>query len=631
MCGICGFLELKTVTPTLEAGQHLQRMCREMEHRGPDDMGFHVSDDGVGLGAVRLSIIDLAGGHQPLANEDDTCWVALNGEIYNFPRLRPELETLGHRFRTHCDTEAVVHAYEEWGDDCVQHLDGMFAFAIWDGSRRRLFIARDRLGKKPLYYYFDGSTFLFASEIKSLLKHPAGQTRLNPEAMDMFMTFGYIPGPQTVYQGIQKLLPGHVLSLDAKGGIATRQYWDVPDPQKPVLGRMDEKKAEQEVLRLLDDAVKARLLADVPVGVFLSGGLDSSVVTALMRRHKPDKLKSFSVSFSDPENNEAPFARVVADHLGTEHYELAIENCSPDLMQKLVWHTDEPLADPAIVPTYLVSKLAREQVTVVLTGEGADELFAGYFYYPLERKAARNDWLSAWAKRNLLVNSAQIANQVLGRQRYHPRTLWGWQLRPEERMLAWVSIFTDSEKHRWLTRSAGAVADTQPSARQLRGVSRPYTRQKWFSNFAYLDVKVPLVDDLLMKVDKMSMAASLEARCPFLDYHLVEYAAALPESFKLRDGSNKAILRRVAAGLLPEHIINRKKHGFDVPLKRWLSEDLRIFFWDMVSSRRFEDLAIIDRPQVEEIWTEMIRDVPTRTRQIWSILILATWINQAAA
>ncbi|MEM5775175.1 MAG: asparagine synthase C-terminal domain-containing protein, partial [Anaerolineaceae bacterium] len=246
-------------------------------------------------------------------------------------------------------------------------------------------------------------------------------------------------------------------------------------------------------------------------------------------------------------------------------------------------------------------------------------------------KAARNDWLSAWAKRNLLVNSAQIANQVLGRQRYHPRTLWGWQLRPEERMLAWVSIFTDSEKHRWLTRSAGAVADTQPAARQLRGVSRPYSRQKWFSNFAYLDVKVPLVDDLLMKVDKMSMAASLEARCPFLDYHLVEYAATLPESVKLREGSNKTILRRVAAGLLPEHIINRKKHGFDVPLKRWLSEDLRTYFWDMVSSRGFEDLAIIDRPQVEEIWAEMIRDVPTRTRQIWSILILATWINLAAA
>jgi asparagine synthase (glutamine-hydrolysing) len=545
MCGICGFLELGSITPAVDAGQHLLRMCREMEHRGPDDMGIYAPGTGAGLGAVRLSIIDLSGGHQPLSNEDGSIWVALNGEIYNFPKLRPQLESLGHSFRSHCDTETIVHAYEEWDVDCVQHLDGMFAFAIWDSNRKRLFIARDRLGKKPLYYYFDGNTLIFASEIKSLLKHPASQARLSPEALDMFMTFGYIPGPLTAYQEIKKLLPGYYMILDERGGVTTRRYWDVPESELHFFMARDEKKAEKELLLRLEEAVKVRLLSDVPVRVFLSGGLDSSIVTALMRRHKPDKLKSFSVSFRDPEQNEAPFAKVVADHLGTEHYELAVYNCSPELIEKLVWHSDEPLADPAIVPTYLVSKLAREQLTVVLTGEGADELFAGYFYYPLERRAAAVDWMSVWAKQNLLVNSALTANRVLGRQRYHPRTVWSWQLHPQQRMLAWMSIFTDAEKQRWLNPSATAISETQPSARYLSDISRPYTRQKWLSNFAYIDVKVPLVDDLLMKVDKMSMAASLEVRCPFLDHHVVEYAAVLPEAIKLQNGANKIIRRRV--------------------------------------------------------------------------------------
>jgi asparagine synthase (glutamine-hydrolysing) len=313
--------------------------------------------------------------------------------------------------------------------------------------------------------------------------------------------------------------------------------------------------------------------------------------------------------------------------MGTEHYELATNHCPPDLIDKLVWHCDEPLGDPAIVPTYLVSKLAREHVTVVLTGEGADELFAGYFYYPLERRAAGYDWMPAWAKQHLLVNGARAANYLLNRQRYHPRTLWSWQMRPEERMLAWMSIFTDQEKQRWFTPEALVHAANQASAKHLRSVSRLYHRKKWLSNFAYIDVKVPLVDDLLMKVDKMSMAASLEARCPFLDHHLVEYATRLPEPYKLRNGTNKAILRRVAASLLPAEISNRTKHGFDVPLHRWLTNDLRSYFWDLVESREFKNLEVISKDQVMEIWQEMERGVPNRTRQVWSILILAAWYH----
>ncbi len=627
MCGICGFIEYKNVTASDEAQQILSVMCHEMVHRGPDELGISTPGIGVGLGAVRLSIIDLAGGHQPISNEEGNLWVVLNGEIYGFQQLRNQLQNLGHIFKTACDTEVVVHAYEEWGHDCVNHLDGMFAFAIWDNRRKQLFIARDRLGKKPLYYFLNNSIFAFASEIKSLLRYPKTQSQLDPKALDMFLTFGYIPGPLTIYQDINKLLPGHILIIDESKTMRTWQYWDVPEADQFNLIPSNEENVQQELRRLLEESVRARLLADVPVGVFLSGGLDSSIVTALMQKHKPDQLKSFSVSFYEKEENEAPFAKTVADHLGTEHYELAVNHCSPELIQKLVWHCDEPLADPAIVPTYLVSKFAREHVTVVLTGEGADELFAGYFYYSLEQKAASTDWMPAWVKRHLLVPSAKAVNQIIGRPRYHPRTIWGWQLQPQERMLAWMSIFTDAEKRQWLTSSANKIAINQFSARYLDDVSRSWTRKKGFSNFGYIDLKVPLVDDLLMKVDKMTMAASLEARCPFLDYRLVEYASGLPASYKLSNWNNKVILRKMAATLLPESIINRKKHGFDVPIQRWMCNDLKTYFWDLVSSRSFDELEIIDRPQVQEIWSEMENGVQNRTRQIWSLLILASWVS----
>ena len=602
-------------------------MCLEMKHRGPDDMGFYISGTGTGLGAVRLSIIDLAGGHQPLSNEEGDLWVVMNGEIYNFLFLRRLLVERGHVFTTFCDTEVVVHAYEEWGEDCVVHLDGMFAFAIWDNNHRCLFMARDRLGKKPLYYYQDNQVFIFSSEIKSLLKYQIRQPNLDREAIDMFLTLAYIPGSKTVYEGVNKVPAGNSLVVDEKGRLEFRQYWDLPQvpPNAPHIEK--EKDVVPELCHLLEEAVKSRLLADVPLGVFLSGGLDSSIVTALMIKHKLGQLKSFSVRFTEPEHNEAPLAHEVANFLGTDHYELTANHCPPDLLRKLVWHCDEPLADPAIVPTYLVSSLAREQVTVVLTGEGADELFAGYFYHPLEKKAATYDWMPAWAKRQILANGARLINGILDRQRYHPRTVWSWQLRPEERMLAWMAIFTDAEKRRWFTRSANDIAEIGPSARYLDAVAQRHIKGDWLSNFSYIDLKVPLVDDLLMKVDKMSMASSLEARCPYLDHHFVEYASKLSQSLKLNRSGNKVILRKVAMKLLPERIINRVKHGFDVPLKRWLTEDLNEYFWDMVMSRNFGDLQIINQPQIEEIWSEMVNDVPSRTRQIWSLLILATWLN----
>lgn len=624
MSGICGFFERKNPTPAGEAGQCLQKMCQEMNHRGPHSLGIYAPGTGVGLAAVNLKVSNRAEIQQPLSNEDGSLWAALDGTIYNAPALRVQLEDLGHRFNSSCASEIILHAYEEWGADCVLHFDNAFAFAIWDGNRKHFFIARGRLGEKPLYYFFDGNRFIFASEIKSLLKHPASQSHIDPEALDMYMTFSYVPGPQTIYREIRKLPAGHVLTVGEKSELVCRQYWDVPLIRRSNPAPQIVENASREMLRLLESAVQARLLDDQPMGVFLSGGLDSSVITTLAKRYQSNGLKTFSVSFPDSDQDEAPFARAVAEHVGSEHHELPVKNCPPDLIRKLVWHCDEPLADPAIVPTYLVAKLASEHVSAVMTGDGPDQLLAGFFYYPLERKASGYDWMPAWAKSHLLVTAAQAANCILGRQRYHPRTLWSWRLHPQERVLAWMAIFTDEEKRRWFTPQARAIAAQKAPQRYLQSVLPVPDRVDWFANLNYFDMKIPLVDGLMMKVDKMSMAVSLDVRCPYLDHRFVEFAASLPESFKLR-GENKYILRRVAEGLLPHEIVYRKKHGFDVPQRRWLSEDLKTYFWDLVSSRSFTDLGLITRPKVEEIWSEMEANVQSRTRQIWNILILAAW------
>lgn len=623
MCGICGFVELDSAYYLTDREQRLAAMRDSIQHRGPDDIGAYFSPSGATLGAVRLSILDLAGGHQPLSNEDRSCWVALNGEIYNYPQLAQLLRQTGHHFVTHCDTEAVVHAYEEWGSACVEHLEGMFALAIWNEKDKRLFLARDRLGKKPLYYAATDRAFIFASEIKALLQHPACPTEIDRHALDMYLTLGYIPGPATIFAGIKKLLPGHWLTVESGQPLVISRYWDIPHSTAQPRRTFTLVEAASQLHDLLRQAVADRLLADVPLGVFLSGGLDSSVVTALMKQLQPDQLKSFSVRFREPEHDESSFSREVATTLGTDHYEIVADSCSPDLLLKLAWHCDEPLADPAIVPTFLVSELARQQVKVVLTGEGADELFAGYFYHALEQQAARFEWLPAGVRQSMLVPAAKAINTALQRHRYHPRTLWAWQLTPAQRVLAWTAVYTDADRVRWLT------PDWMPAqngvATYFQQLAEDYGSQDWLSRCLYLDAKIPLADGLLMKVDKMSMAASLEARCPFLDHRVVEFASQLPSSLKLQDGTNKLVLRQVAAKLLPGSIVGREKHGFSVPVKRWLMNDLRSLFWDLTSSGKFQGFNIIERDSLQRLWSQMEQDVPGSARQLWSLLMLAAW------
>jgi len=621
MCGICGIVNLNSAPVERET---LQKMCDVIRHRGPNDEGFFVNQS-VGLGMRRLSIIDLGGGHQPIFNEDETACVVLNGEIYNYLDLKQLLEKLGHHFSTRSDTEVIIHAYEEWGDECPKKLRGMFAFAIWDMARGKLLLARDRLGKKPLYYYVDDHRFVFASEIKSILQCETTPRYIDFQALDSFLTLGYVPGPRTMFDGISKLPAGHILSLTG-GHCAIREYWDLElHNQQP--GSLAD--YCEHLQCLLEESIRVRLMSDVPLGAFLSGGIDSSVVVGLMSQMMDQPVKTFSVGFEEEKHNELSYARIISQYFATDHHEIMVNSCSPDLVERLAWYMDEPVADPAAVPTYLVSELARKDVTVVLTGEGGDELFAGYDYYKMDRWAQRYQILPTRLSRWALPALAREVNALLGRPRYHERTIWYWSLPPEVQMVAWVAVFTDVEKNRLYGRSFQPCWEEN---RAMEAFASFYSRSNEKDNLRrlmYVDTKVWLPDDLLMKVDKMSMAHSLEARTPFLDHHLVEFVAAIPSNFKLNGSTSKFILKEVAKKILPEEIVYRPKHTFDVPIGKWVKGSLRDLTFDLVSRGIVEGEELFDKGYIlGEMWRGLEEDRPGYARKFWSLIHLALWARQ---
>lgn len=621
MCGICGIVNVDASQPVDQTALH--EMCELIHHRGPDEDGFFFSGP-VGLGMRRLSIIDLSGGSQPIFNETHSAVIVFNGEIYNHRALHDMLVERGHCFRTHSDTEAIIHGYEEWGEDCVQHLNGMFAFAIWDRDKRRLFIARDRLGEKPLYYYHDQRRLIFGSEIKSILSCLGQTGTLKLSALDSYLSLGYVPAPDTLFEHIHKLPPGHCLSWQ-DGHLAVRRYWQLRfDPPDSPWSWGD---ACQQLRALLEDSVRARLMSDVPLGAFLSGGIDSSLIVGLMSRMMNRPVDTFSVGFAEKELNELQYAKVAADAFHTNHHELLVDHCGPDLVEKLVWHFDEPVADPAAVPTYLVSQLARRHVKVVLTGEGSDELLAGYGYYEASAPPMLERMLPVGVSRRLLPTLARSVNVLLQRQRYHPRTMWHWSLPPEERMVAWVAIFTDDEKAQLCT---GALAPHLTQRRAYQAFADWYQRcnaTDELHRLMYIDTNLWLPDDLLMKVDKMSMANSLEARAPFLNPDLFEFAAQLPPHFKRQQGSGKLILREVVKELLPPAIINRPKHTFDVPIERWLRTTLRDFARDLFS-HSFMSEFVRREYVLGPLWQALEAGVPGVARQLWSLLLLEVWLRR---
>jgi asparagine synthase (glutamine-hydrolysing) len=623
MCGICGIFYRDSnsrAERSVLAGMNLQ-----IVHRGPDDEGMFI-DGNVGLAMRRLSIIDLQSGHQPMANEDQNLWIVYNGEIYNHRELRDGLESRGHRYRTRSDTETILHLYEEYGADCVDHLRGMFAFAIWNKRDRRLFVARDRLGIKPLYYWHDGRTFLFGSEIKAILAHPGVRTEFNKSVLAEYLAFGYIAGPDTLFAGIQKLLPGHTLKVSETGQIQIQQYWDLAFEQDT-----DEHPRDYYVKRyreLIEESVGSHLMSDVPLGVFLSGGLDSSVVAALATRARGGPIKTFSVGYAEDAFSELPYARRVAEHIESEHHEVRL-SCEEFFaaLPELIWHEDEPLAWPSSVSLYFVSRLARQHVTVVLTGEGADETLAGYTRYAFMLKNSVADSfyraLTSASLRKLVRDGIDRSHLLANLHRKVEHT---FLVRDGA---AWSSFYFDNFY-------SAFTADEQKELladEVVDGTGDAYASSMHYWNkstgnmlhrLLYTDIKTYL-GELLMKQDQMSMAASIESRVPFLDHRLVEFAATIPARYSIKGLSGKAILKSTAEDLLPKSIIHRTKMGFPTPWPYWMAgKPLDAVEQRLLNSRSL-DCHLFKAETIRHLFSEHRARRRDHGNRIWRLLNLELW------
>ena len=625
MCGIAGLAAADRLDG--DDRDRVIRMRDVIAHRGPDDAGIFV-DDRAALGHRRLSIVDLAAGHQPLANEDQSVWIVFNGEIYNHAEVRIELESAGHHYRTRSDTETIVHAYEEWGDRAVDHLRGMFAFAIWDAPRRRLLLARDRLGVKPLYWTLAQGRLLFASEIKAILESGLVRAEAREDALPELLATRYLSGTETLFKGIHRLQPGHTLVFE-QGAVSIRRYWDIPagEPSAEV-ARTSDADLVRRFRELLEEAVRIRLMADVPLGMFLSGGLDSSAIAALMAKMIDRPLQTFSVAFKQHAFSELQYARQVSTAINADAHEIVIDDQDYfGALPRLIWHEDEPIAHPSSIPLYFVSALARDHVKVVLTGEGSDELLAGYGKYP----RALANWRAAGAYAAVPSPVREwIARRVVPKLpgefgRYAGRSFLAMPRTPE-------AMFFDNFAAIGL-RKQGALLS--PDFRQRATPERAYGpstaffdapngRSTTLDRLLYADMKTYLVE-LLMKQDQMSMAASIESRVPFLDHRLVEFATSLPVRMKLRGFKTKWILREAVRGILPPEILTRKKMGFPVPFALWMRGEWNAVARDVLLDSRSRQRGIIDPTAVERLLAAHASGTADGGDAIWGLLNLELW------
>lgn len=624
MCGITG------VAGSLRSGAGqdvLAAMNGALRHRGPDGDGFFL-DDRVGLAMRRLAIIDVAGGSQPIFNEDRSACVVLNGEIYNFRELRQELQARGHQFATRTDTEVIVHAYEEYGVECVDRLWGMFAFALWDLRRQRLLVARDRLGKKPLVYYQDPRGGLaFASEFQALFAHPAVPRDVNSAAIDDFLTYLYVPAPRTAYQNVHKLPPGHRLVWE--NGLAhVEPYWQVRFGEKLQIG---EEEALERFATLFRDAVKRRLISDVPLGAFLSGGMDSSSVVAEMAELSTGPVKTFSIGFGERDFDELRYARQVAERFGTQHHEMVVEPHALEVLPMLVRHYGEPYGDSSAVPTYYVSRMTREHVTVALNGDGGDEILAGYDRHWGALAAARYDALPGALRQRVVRPLVPLLPEVRRRGaflRRAKRFLQVAHLPPVQRYLHWVGVFNADQKQSLYTPEFARAVRGNDSSRWLHEAMHAEPGVDPVDAVQRADTLRYLPDDLLVKVDIASMAASLEARSPFLDHRLVELCAALPSHYKLRGRTSKYLLRRLMRDRLPPEILTRPKMGFGVPVGAWLRGELRSLLEDTVLSERALSRGYFRPAEVERLVRDHVSGVLDQPSHVWGLLVLELWFRE---
>jgi len=625
MCGIAGRLNFDPDQP-VDAAQ-VRAMTATLVHRGPDDDGLFVQGP-LGLGMRRLSIIDLPGGRQPIANEDGTVRVVFNGEIYNYQEWRPVLEARGHRFATSSDTETIVHLYEEYGKDFVDHLRGMFAIALWDSQRRLLLLARDRLGIKPLYYAVAGDHLLFGSELKALLA--AGLPRaIDLQALHEFLSFNYVPGPRTIFKAARKLQPGHRLIVSGTR-VWAEPYWtplaglaaapEARDGAQPVAYYAE------RLLELLKEAVRYRLVSDVPLGVFLSGGVDSSTIVALMRELSPGPIQTFSIGFTDDSYNELPHARLVARHFETDHHEFVVTPDAADTIPKLARFFDEPFADSSALPVYHLSRLARSHVKVALGGDGGDEVFAGYHTYTAYKLAAAYRHLPRPVQALVprLIARLPVSHAKISLDYKAKRFVQGALLPPERAHYAWKVIFSEDMKRELYAAREGEEGLLEPF-HVLEAAFAECGREATLTRLQHADLRVYLPDDILVKVDRMSMAHSLEVRVPLLDHKLVEFARRIPPELHLRGLTKKYLLKRAMAGRLPRAVLHRRKAGFNVPIPGWLRGDLRDYLRDVLSEKRLREQGFFRPDYVQRLIQDHMDLRVDYSRQLWGLLVFALW------
>ncbi|MFN7976695.1 MAG: asparagine synthase (glutamine-hydrolyzing) [Vicinamibacterales bacterium] len=620
MCGIAGRVNFASGAP-VDAGV-VGAMCDLIAHRGPDGHGVHC-DGMIGFGHRRLAIIDLSPlGRQPMQTDDGQVVITFNGEIYNFQELRDALEARGHRFRSHSDTEVILAAYREYGDACVEKLAGMFAFAIWDAPRRRLLIARDRLGKKPLHYRIDGDGIAFASEPKAFLADPGFEARVNPQAIADYLSLQYVPAPLSAFAGVQKLPPAHVLVVE-DGRVDVRRYWRLSYARQQTAISDDD--AIEAMIEQTRRAVRRRLVSDVPLGAFLSGGIDSGLVVSFMAECLDTPVRTFSIGFDDEAYNELPAARMVAEKYGTRHEEFVVRPRAADLLPQLVWHYGEPYADSSALPTYVLSELTRRHVTVALNGDAGDENFAGYDRYRAMVMANRLEAVPRSLRRTGAAVSAAIAaavpNRTLRRGARFARRLADT---PERRYAGWVLHFEPSLK-RTLCTPEFLAATEEHGYSYLESAFAGSDATTWLERTLDVDVRTYLPEDLLVKVDIATMAHGLEGRSPFLDHDLMEFAASLPARFKLRGGEKKWLLRQLARRRLPPTLLTLPKKGFGVPIDRWFREDLRETLRDVLFDGRLAGRGYVRMDAVQRIYDEHVSGQALWHFQLWNLLMLELW------
>jgi len=620
MCGIAGFINVDRNAPKAEREILLDKMCKIITHRGPDEQGATV-EGRAALGMRRLSIIDLKGGQQPIYSQDGSKFIVFNGEIYNYRELKAELESLGYKFKTNSDTETIIHAYEEFGADCVNKLRGMFAFAIWDKSDESLFVARDRVGKKPLFYsLLPSGNFVFGSELKSLLTHGELSKEIDYSALDAYLTFGYVPEEFCIFTGVEKLQPGYFLKFK-DGKIKTEQFWDFKYEE------ISEVKSEEdyasELREKIRDAVKVRLISEVPLGAFLSGGVDSSAIVGLMSQILDKPVKTFSIGFNEDTFSELKYARIAAKHFNTEHHEFVV---TPDLVEtidELVWHFDEPFSDPSSMPTYMVSKMARDYVTVVLSGDGGDELFAGYTRYLIDKKRSGLGSLPK-ALREVLM---QPISEALPHGTRGKNFLYNTSLDAIERYIDSVSQFGKLKKSALYSEKFKEKLNGKRSSEEVfQAIAKSVSTGNPIDNLLYLDSKTYLPSDILTKVDRMSMATSLEARVPLLDQDLIDYVTQkIPTSLKLKGDVTKYIFKKSLEGLVPKEILYREKQGFGVPIGEWINTQLKDKIHDTLNEKKTLERGYFDSKYIKLLLDEHSSGRRDHSHPLWVLWMLELW------